>query len=58
MIISATSFGYKFGTPHDVDLLSSYRMGSALPFRTEFPLVLHGYFVEEVFAIIGERGKE
>ena len=25
-------------------------MGSALPFRTEFPLVLHGYFVEEVFA--------
>ena len=34
----------------DVDLLSSFRMGSALPFRSEFPLVLHGYFVEEVFA--------
>lgn len=34
----------------DVDLLSSYRMGSALPFRSEFPLILHGYFVEEVFA--------
>jgi hypothetical protein len=38
------------GFSHDVDLLSSYRMGSALPFRTEFPLILHGYFVEEVFA--------
>ena len=25
-------------------------MGSALPFRSEFPLILHGYFVEEVFA--------
>jgi hypothetical protein len=34
----------------DVDLLSSFRMGSALPFRSEFPLILHGYFVEEVFA--------
>jgi hypothetical protein len=38
------------GFSHDVDLLSSYRMGSALPFRSEFPLILHGYFVEEVFA--------
>ena len=34
----------------DVDLLSSFRMGSALPFRSEFPLIIHGYFVEEVFA--------
>ena len=38
------------GFSHDVDLLSSFRMGSALPFRSEFPLILHGYFVEEVFA--------
>ena len=38
------------GFSRDVDLLSSYRMGSALPFRSEFPLILHGYFVEEVFA--------
>jgi hypothetical protein len=38
------------GFSHDVDLLSSYRMGSALPFRSEFPLILHGYFVEEIFA--------
>ena len=38
------------GVSHDADLLSSFRMGSALPFRSEFPLILHGYFVEEVFA--------
>jgi hypothetical protein len=38
------------GLSRDVDLLSSYRLGSALPFRSEFPLILHGYFVEEVFA--------
>jgi hypothetical protein len=38
------------GFSKDVDLLSSYRLGSALPFRSEFPLILHGYFVEEVFA--------
>jgi hypothetical protein len=37
------------GLSKDVDLLSSYRLGSALPFRSEFPLILHGYFVEEVF---------
>jgi hypothetical protein len=38
------------GFSHDADLLSSYRLGSALPFRSEFPLILRGYFVEEVFA--------
>ena len=38
------------GLSHDADLLSSFRLGSALPFRTEFPLILHGYFVEEIFA--------
>jgi hypothetical protein len=38
------------GTTRSTDLLSSYRLGSALPFRSEFPLILHGYFVEEVFA--------
>ena len=38
------------GDSQDVDLLSSFRLGSALPFRSEFPLILHGYFVEEVFA--------
>jgi hypothetical protein len=38
------------GTSRDVDALSSYRLGSALPFRREFPLVLHGYYVDEVFA--------
>jgi hypothetical protein len=38
------------GMTRNTDLLSSYRLGSALPFRSEFPLILHGYFVEEVFA--------
>jgi hypothetical protein len=38
------------GFSRDADLLSSFRLGSALPFRSEFPLVLHGYFLEEVFA--------
>jgi hypothetical protein len=38
------------GVTRDADLLSSFRLGSALPFRSEFPLILHGYFVEEVFA--------
>ncbi len=38
------------GTTEDTDALSAFRLGSALPFRSEFPLVLHGYFVDEVFA--------
>jgi hypothetical protein len=38
------------GLTRPTDLLSSFRLGSALPFRSEFPLILHGYFVEEVFA--------
>lgn len=38
------------GAAHTPDALSSFRLGSALPFRHEFPLVLHGYYVDEVFA--------
>jgi hypothetical protein len=38
------------GLTRSTDLLSSFRLGSALPFRSEFPLILRGYFVEEVFA--------
>lgn len=38
------------GTAGDPDALSSFRLGSALPFRSEFPLVLHGYYLDEVFA--------
>ncbi|HEV8676030.1 MAG TPA: hypothetical protein VGX21_18495 [Methylomirabilota bacterium] len=38
------------GTAEDTDPLSSFRMGSALPFRSEFPLILHGYYLDEVFA--------
>ncbi len=38
------------GTAANADELSTFRLGSALPFRREFPLVLHGYFIDEVFA--------
>jgi hypothetical protein len=38
------------GTAPDTDPLSSFRMGSALPFRSEFPLILHGYYLDEIFA--------
>jgi hypothetical protein len=38
------------GTAPDTDALSSFRLGSALPFRSEFPLLLHGYYLDEVFA--------
>ncbi len=38
------------GTSNRTDKLSTYRMGSALPFRSEFPLILHGYYSDEVFA--------
>ncbi len=32
------------GTAEDSDALSGFRLGSALPFRSEFPLVLHDYY--------------
>lgn len=38
------------GTTQNADSLTSFRLGSALPYRREFPLVLHGYHVDEVFA--------
>jgi hypothetical protein len=38
------------GTSRDADRLSTYRLGSALPFRREYPLLLHGYYVDEIFA--------
>jgi len=38
------------GTAERTDALSAFRLGSALPFRSEFPLVLHGYYVDEVVA--------
>jgi hypothetical protein len=38
------------GTAEHADVLSTFRMGSALVFRHEFPMVLHGYFVDEIFA--------
>src|SRR5262249_56024221 len=38
------------GTAEHTDALSAFRLGSGLPFRSEFPLVLHGYYVDEVLA--------
>ena len=38
------------GIAEDVDALSAFRLGGGLRLRAEFPLMLHGYNVEEVFA--------
>jgi hypothetical protein len=38
------------GVAPNADALTAFRLGSALPFRREFPLVLHGYYVDEIFA--------
>ena len=38
------------GIAENTDPLSSFRMGGGLRLRAEFPLLLHGFYVEEVFA--------
>jgi hypothetical protein len=38
------------GTAENADSLSGFRLGSALPFRSEFPMILHGYYLDEVSA--------
>jgi hypothetical protein len=38
------------GIAEDTDPLSSFRLGGGLRLRAEFPLRLHGYNVEEIFA--------
>jgi len=38
------------GIAEDTDALSAFRLGGGLRLRAEFPLMLHGYNVEEVFA--------
>jgi hypothetical protein len=38
------------GIAEDSDPLSSFRLGGGLRLRAEFPLMLHGYNVEEIFA--------
>ncbi len=38
------------GTAEQVDALSSFRLGGALRFRSDFPLVLHGYYPDEILA--------
>jgi hypothetical protein len=38
------------GIAEDTDALSAFRLGGGLRLRAEFPLMLHGYYVEEVFA--------
>jgi hypothetical protein len=38
------------GIAENTDPLSSFRMGGGLRLRAEFPLLLHGFYVEEIFA--------
>jgi hypothetical protein len=38
------------GIAEDTDALSTFRLGGGLRLRAEFPLMLHGYYVEEIFA--------
>ena len=38
------------GVMGQADALSTFRLGSALVFRSEYPLLLHGYDVDEIFA--------
>ncbi len=38
------------GTAGNTDELTCFRLGSALPFRDEFPFILHGYYPHEIFA--------
>ena len=38
------------GIAEDTDPLSAFRLGGGLRLRAEFPLLLHGYNVEEIFA--------
>ena len=38
------------GIAEDSDPLSSFRLGGGLRLRAEFPLMLHGYNIEEIFA--------
>ena len=38
------------GIAENTDALSTFRMGGGLRLRAEFPLLLHGFYVEEIFA--------
>jgi hypothetical protein len=38
------------GIAWDTDALSAFRLGGGLRLRTEFPLMLHGYYVDEILA--------
>jgi hypothetical protein len=38
------------GAAEDTDVLSVFRLGGVLRFRSELPLLLHGYSAEEIFA--------
>jgi hypothetical protein len=41
---------FNAGIAEDTDALSTFRMGGGLRLRAEFPLLLHGFYVEEIFA--------
>jgi hypothetical protein len=44
------ALGLAAGTVLDVDRFSAHRLGGALPFTSEFPLYLPGYFYQELSA--------
>ena len=44
------SASFNAAIAENTDALSAFRMGGGLRLRAEFPLLLHGYYVEEIFA--------
>ena len=50
MLSTQASAFFNAGIAENTDALSAFRMGGGLRLRAECPLLLHGYFVEEIFA--------
>jgi hypothetical protein len=48
--VQQVSAFFNAGIAEDTDALSTFRMGGGLRLRAEFPLLLHGFYVEEIFA--------
>ncbi len=48
--VQQASAFFNAGIAENTDALSTFRMGGGLRLRAEFPLLLHGFYVEEVFA--------
>jgi hypothetical protein len=48
--VQQVSAFFNAGIAENTDALSTFRMGGGLRLRAEFPLLLHGFYVEEIFA--------